>query len=314
MTISEKIAQIRPLIGYDTNKDIRDTVNIYDFKRAVEFSVREMCKKAKVNLRSVFIPFVQNSQFTLLQLESMGALGFEVVAIKNIHLKSSDGSTTEITEEEIENVISDTYNLDLELYRMGVRKLGTSIRIQSNFLVTDQPVAGTFSSITAFPTAAKITLASGSSTVGYNVINLSKANENKYSYATITGVSGSDLTFADSIQTDTNYLWEVGDKIYVVNGLPYLTTVTFQGLPKTNYFDTYTTIPIDDVYLDYIEPIALEYLYAIIKGRFPEYNQMYLNQRAITKDIIKDVKLLANRRTGYTKVKPFIPFIQHYGR
>lgn len=314
MTVTEKIAQLRPLIGYDTNKDIRDTVNIYDFKRAVEFAIREMCKKAKITLKAVFVPFVENSQFMLIQLDTVGALGFEIVSIKNIYLKSSDGSTTEITEEEIEDVTSNTYNMDLEVYRVGIRKLGTSLRLQSNFLLDDQPVAGSFKSIIAFPTAAKITLNSGTSTVGYNVINLSKADESKYSYATITNVASSDLTFAESIQTDTNYLWEVGDKIYIVNGLPYMATLIFQGLPKSNYFDTYSTIPLDDVYLDYIEPIALEYLYTIVKGRFPEYSQMYLNQRAITKDIIKDVKTLANRRSAFTKVKPFNLLPVSYGR
>lgn len=312
MTISEKIAQLRPLIGYDTNKDIRDTVNEYDFKRAVEHALRKICKNAKVVMKSVFVPFVQYSQFFDIPLENSGMLGFEEVAIKGIHIKTSDGSTIEITEEEIEDVVQNTYNLNNSYYRIGIRRLGTSKKIQTNILLDSQPALGVYSSITAFPTASKITAVS--TTNGYYVVNLSKANENKYSSAQITNVSGADLTLDQTIQTDTNYLWAVGDKVYISSSLPYLASLYIQSLPKIGYFDTYTTIPIDDVYLDYIDVIALEYLYQIIKGRFPEQTQMYLTQISLVKDTMKEIRQIANKRTGFLKVKPFNFIPNEYGR
>lgn len=316
MNINEKIAQLRALVNYDNSKDVRDTLVLpYDFKRAVEYAVRAMCKSAKIVMKSIFVPFVENNQRFLIQLESAGANGFESVAIHKIFIRTSDGSTIEITQDEIEGVLSDTTVMNLGLYRIALRSLETSISLQGNSLVGSQPAAGTFSSISAFPSASSITVSSGSFSSSYYVVNLSKANDNKYSYAKITGVAGSNLTLDQTIQTDSNYLWSVGDKIYVVQTLPYMASVLFQGLPKDKYFETYSTLPLNDVYLDYVDDIALVYLYKILKGRFPaEYARLYNDQLIIEKDKIREVKRIANMRMEYTIPKLYIPYPQDYGR
>jgi hypothetical protein len=315
MTIAEKIAQLRPLIGYDHDKDVRDTIeNPYDFNRAVEHAIRAMSRKAKISMRAVFVPFVKQSKYFSIALDSAGASGFEIIAPKKLYILTSDGSTIEVTEKEVESVVSDTYALNLEIYNVALRKLGNSSFIQTNLEVNSQPASGVYDSIASFPSSNIVRTTSASTSVGYYLINFSKANENKYSFAKVTVVAGQDLTLDQTIETDTNYLWVAGDKIYIVSALPYLMVLLFQGSPKINYFDTYTTIPIDDVYIDYIDDIALEYLYRILQGRFDKFKQLYITQKQLAKEQLTEVKKLANKRTGMYSPDLYIPYAQSYGR
>lgn len=315
MEISTKIAYLKPMVGFDKDKDIRDTLEINDFKRAIEFAERRLCEEAKITLRSVIIPYVQDSKYFSISL--VAQQGFDIISPKAYFVLSSDGGMIEITEEDIEDVLTNGTNIDLDIYRIALRRFGSTKYIQTNIDIGSQPPLGLYNSIASFPAANQVTMVDDNGAANYYLINLSKANEGKYSSALATASDSGHpptLTLDISVQTDTKYLWLAGDYVYLATSLPYIMIMVFQGMPGELYHDTYSTIPVDGVYLDKIDPIALEYLYSVLQARSDKYYQKYMNQLKLSDRAITQAKKIANRRSGLMKIKPYNLFVSDYGR
>lgn len=275
MLINDKIEQIKSKINYDFNRFVRDTLFPIDkfVKRATEEALRTIGRECRIVEKSVFIPLVDEIRWYDITLSTLTKDKFSISQTKDLSIYNNENGVIDVAEVYIEEVIqglSRTNNLDF-----ASKIKGTEFSLQSFNQLVDISEGGTYEGIATIVDSDTITIADvNNAAIGQCIINLDKADIRKYDYRIITGISGTNIT-VDSVINE-NPSWTAGEKIYICDSLPYLMLFTFQGVPEIGYFDTQTTIPIQEQFLDLLDHFIVANLYAVLIARDEKMAQKYM--------------------------------------
>jgi len=261
MTITEKTEELKTLVNWDFSNFVRETlVYPYDFKKAVEFALRTICKTVRAMQSSIIIPMSNEQRFySFDNLSKYTKRKIEIVKVSGLAYNNNSEW------KDIENVdfsVIDIYS------RLAFEQISQRIHGQfSQFklaLTSKTVAAGIFDTIAALPSNNQITI-SNSVSINRTITNLDKVEQNEFITSNVT-VAGITVTLGNNIKL-TPYNWEVGDKIYVSEGKPTFIAIDFQAMPKFGYFDTEIEIPILPALLDSIDSLAINHLYSLLIAR-----------------------------------------------
>jgi hypothetical protein len=321
MTISESIEAIKPLINYDFNSSVRDTLFPLDYfvKRAYEDALRQIAKKYPIVQKSVFIPLVANTHFYDINLANLSKENFEFVAPINITVFNPDNKVVGIEQGLLKRVLQNSYQ---DIYKIAFKLAGSNYQFRASVNVENSlGTVGTFDKLVTVTNLGGTLVTASNSVLNSYMINLDKADKGLYSYRQITSASStSPFTLDSAVITDINPAWLVNEKVYIVDTLPLMLLYTFQGLPKMNYFDTETEIPIQEQYLDDLDDLAVTNIFNILTTRFPEQAQVYMAKinsglLRTPRQILFDVGVRVTQNMDNPTIELYQPWKEvHYGR
>lgn len=315
MTIDNVIESVKPLINYDFNPAIRETLFPFDkfVKSALESALNAINSKCRIIEKTIFVPLVQNTTQYLVDLSNFTKSKFVINSPKSMFIVRSDGQISKFPNKFLENILHQDYYTDT--FAAAFRHIANMNYIVMNTNITESvSTVGTYHSITSVTDTNTIVIDPATS-AGMFVINLEKAPY--YSYRIVSsGTTTIDFT-TDGIKSFP--IWESGDKLYVCSTLPYMFCLTFQGSLQPGYFDTETTIPAPDAYLNGLPDLVVKYLYQVLAIRFPDQAKVYMQMLqtkliASEDEVIWDIKTLINSSIESPVIKAYNPYTEYYGR
>jgi len=318
MTIDNVIESVKPLINYDFNPAVRETLFPFDkfVKSALESALNTINSKCRIIEKTIFIPLVENTTQYLVDLSNFTKSKFVINSPKSMFIVRSDGQISKFPNKFLENILEQDYYVDT--FAAAFRHVANLNYIVMNTNITESVSAvGAYNSILSATNTNTIVLSSGTIDSEMYVINLEKAPY--YSYRVVSTATGTTTTNFTADGIDLFPIWEAGDKLYVCSTLPYMFCLTFQGSLQPGYFDTETIIPAPDAYLNGLPDLVVKYLYQVLAIRFPEqakvYMQMLQSKLIATEDeVIWDIKTLINSSIEPPVIKAYNPYQETYGR
>lgn len=289
MTISEKIEELKLLVNWDLSQFTKETlVYPYDFKRAVEYALRCICKISRAWEKTVYFPIVNKQRLFSLdptlyikeKVEFVRATGIGYYNNSYCHLPSVNLETIDINRQ-----------VDFEGIAQQIR--GSDFLFKLNKTL-DTLELGVFDKILTVPTDTTITVAN-SVAEGDTVSNLTKAENNEW-FQAVNLTAGTTPEFAEEIK-NSPYNWTANDVIYSSTGKPVFLVICFQTMPKYFYFDSETVIPIIPSLIDSIDSYAVSHLYSILIARDATQDSKRKYDSLITTGKIRRVRIDENEDT-----------------
>lgn len=272
MNINQKADSLKIYVNWDKNPFVKDTLEYpYDFYRAIEYALQEICSHVRIHEKTIWIPLVDNKRYYPLEMTNYTELAISLVKITQLAYISTEGETIgKLNESNIEEVEA---NKTIDCFALAERFSGQGINFKLNTKLKTK-AQGTFTSIATIPAVNQISLgndAEQDATTGQIITNLSLSDKEEYYSTSVLSSNTSLVTLNDDVKSSP-YNWEAGHRIYISTGKPEFIKVTFQAMPSDNYFaGNQTEIPIQEQFLKDIDHFAVEYLYSILIARNAEY-------------------------------------------
>lgn len=317
MLLSDKIDELLPLVNYDLNSWVRETlVYPYDFIKAVEYALRRIGEQNRIMERTFFLPTVSEKRLYSLSLSELSSAKVDFLKLLDIGIVTfgTDGlqTTGKINEQWFENIETNRF---VDYYELCKFVFGEKTYIKSN-AITDSQVLGKYDLITNINTTTIKIGTFSNATLDYYIINLDQANFGSYSYRKITALSNPDIT----IDSETD--WVVGDKVYISIGLPPMIALVSQVVIQLGYFgdDETKTIPCPANILTWLNHFCVKYLYDIMITRDKKQAEVYAAKLKVgtvkTEDsALYEIKKIINASAGSIVKKSYNPFKNTiYGR
>lgn len=272
MNINKKADSLKIYVNWDKNPFVKDTLEYpYDFYRAIEYALQEICSHVRIHEKTIWIPLVNNKRYYPLEMTNYTELAIELVKITQLAYISTEGEVIgKLNEANLEEVEA---NKTIDCFALAERFSGQGVNFKLNTKLKTK-AQGTFTSIATIPAANQISLGNDAEqdvTEGQTITNLSLSDREEYYSTSVVSSNTSLVTLTDNVK-NSPYFWEAGHRIYISTGKPEFIKVTFQAMPSDNYFSgNQTEIPIQSQFLKDIDHFAVEYLYSILIARNPEF-------------------------------------------
>ena len=310
MKISEQIEVLKPLVNYEFDTRVKETLDYpFDFINAIAESVRAIAKETNSFKKSVLIPLCKGITDYKLDLNKYTKDVIDYVKPTNYALMvlDTDASTGQGIKTLLEKNIEDINLLtDKEINGIGIRQMGKDLYIKTNFLI-ETPLEGLFDKLTSVSTNT-VELNNGTGvTVGTYIYNLDKSDLALIDWAKVTVGSSNPFTITpDKNDVDGLLPWNINDKVYCnSSGKVVFLLFSFVALPTTSYFSPLTTeIPLADSDIDNVKDLACARLYEILISRFPEMANAYSAKIKLGLVKSEDKVISAIRRRINTTAQP----------
>jgi len=311
MILSDKLDRLKPLVNYDNNSFVRETLEFpFDFIKAVEYALRTIGETNRIMERTFYLPTVSSQRIYELSLPNLTSKKVEFLRLLDLAVTSYDETGAQVIARVNENWFEQNEtNTSIDYYELSKYLFGEISYFKSN-LHLDSVVLGKYDAITNLNTNVMRISTFANATVDYNVINLERANAGDYSYQKIVSLSNPDITLEEDPLS-----WAVGDKVYICNGLPPLLTLVCQVVIQDGYFgdDETMTIPCPANILSQIDHFAVKFLYDLLITRDIKQAEVYMSKLKTkilkTEEVaLYDIRKIINSASASTKTKSYTPF------
>lgn len=318
MNINERIEVLKPRINYERSGFVRDVIAFPDdFYRAYELAIRRVCAEVRIIEKNLYIPLSTTENLYGVTINTLTKADWDFHKFLNIALIHYNAETNliKLGQVDVVNIEQIQNNIFSTSFKLALRRLADSLYVQSSILGIDGAPAGVYDTLTSVSGNVIEIETFSNATVGYNVFNLDRADYNDYNFQTISSLDSPEITLNQAPSH-----WSVGDKVYITNGVPYLLLATFKGAPKINYFDSNSNIPIQEVYIEYVEDIAIKNLYEMLTSVDPNQAKVYASKLQTglirsEQECLKQIKAIYKNDAKDVVIKSYQPYPDSkYGR